>query len=340
MLIRRNKFMVTMSGSSSAALACDGYERIDHVTLESASSGETILLFNNTLCPQDKAFPATESTAAQRNDAAAVLLAETMLEGMATRGAPALATGNFNADEISGAMRFLTDGAAVAYADTNPLQLTDALRSLRPEMAGLADTQWSLITSANSGITLLDAIVVNEPAGATTAGLPPLLVTLAIDTTPVNIDARPGDPDDTAAPTAPGSFAVSQVSESSIRLTWNAASDDTGVDRYRLYRDGSFLATTTTPGYADSDVTASSTYDYSLAAIDAAGNESALVVLSAIAAAPAPAPSRGGSSGGGSADLLLLIVLLAGITRRSAFHATGISRRPRRSTPRYRLHPR
>jgi cytochrome c peroxidase len=315
LLIRRNKFTVTMSGSSAAALACDGYERIDHVALESASSGETVLLFNNTLCPQDTAFPAAEPTAAQRNEAAAVLLAETMLGGMAASGTPAVATGNFNADEISGAMRFLTGGTAVAYADTNPLQLTDALRSLQPAMAGLADTQWSLITGAGTGITLLDAAVVDDPAAA----LPPLLVKLAIDTTPANIEARPGDPGDTSAPTAPGSFSVAQVSESSISLTWNVASDDTGVARYRLFRDGGLLATTTTPNYVDSDVTASSTYDYSLAAIDAAGNESALVALSATASSPpAPTPAPVASSGGGAlSPAMMLALLLALRLRRS-----------------------
>jgi cytochrome c peroxidase len=326
MLIRRGKLNATMSGSSSAALACGGYEHIDHVVLESATSGETISLFNNTLCPPNTAFPAAEPTAAQRNDAAAVLLAETMLESMADQGVPALATGNFNADELSGAMRFLTAGSAVTYADTNPLQLTDALRDLRPAMAGLADTQWSLITGADSGITLLDATVVDDPAVATAADLPPLLITLAIDTTPANIEARPGNPDDIAAPSVPDSFLVSQASESSIGLTWNVASDDTGVARYRLYRNGGLLATTTTPGYTDRDVTAPATYTYGLAAIDAAGNESGLVVLRATAEAPAPTPAPGGSSGGGALSPAVILALFLAVRRRRT--GTRIARYP------------
>jgi chitodextrinase len=86
-------------------------------------------------------------------------------------------------------------------------------------------------------------------------------------------------------PTAPGSLVASAVSSSEIDLTWSASTDNTGVTGYRVYRStgGSYAlaGTTTTTGFADLGLAASTTYLYRVTAVDAAGNESAASTASA-----------------------------------------------------------
>jgi parallel beta-helix repeat protein len=65
------------------------------------------------------------------------------------------------------------------------------------------------------------------------------------------------------------------VSSSRIDLTWNASSDNVGVVGYRVYRGGVLVGSTDNTGYADTALLASTTYNYTVTAYDAAGNESA-----------------------------------------------------------------
>ncbi len=65
------------------------------------------------------------------------------------------------------------------------------------------------------------------------------------------------------------------MSSVAIRVTWSAASDNVGVTGYRIFRDGSQIATVTATTYDDSGLTPSTTYRYEVAAFDAAGNLSA-----------------------------------------------------------------
>lgn len=84
-------------------------------------------------------------------------------------------------------------------------------------------------------------------------------------------------PADTQAPTAPSGLAVTTPSSSQANLTWNASTDNVGVSGYRIYRNGAStpVATTTSASYGDSGLAASTSYTYTVSAIDAAGNESA-----------------------------------------------------------------
>jgi len=81
---------------------------------------------------------------------------------------------------------------------------------------------------------------------------------------------------DTTAPTAPAGLTDTAATATSISLAWNASDDDTGVTAYLVYRDGAQVATV--PGgtlqYTDTDLAASTAYDYAVRARDAAGNTS------------------------------------------------------------------
>lgn len=79
---------------------------------------------------------------------------------------------------------------------------------------------------------------------------------------------------DTQAPTIPTNLAARSVTHSSIDLNWTAANDNIGVVGYRVYRNGTRIATVTSLSYLDTGLVGETIYSYQISAIDAAGNES------------------------------------------------------------------
>jgi parallel beta-helix repeat protein len=79
---------------------------------------------------------------------------------------------------------------------------------------------------------------------------------------------------DTTAPTAPGGLSGSAVSTTQIALNWNAATDNVGVTGYRVYRNGVQVGTPAGTSYTDGGLVTAAAYNYSVAAVDAAGNVS------------------------------------------------------------------
>jgi len=81
---------------------------------------------------------------------------------------------------------------------------------------------------------------------------------------------------DTSPPSAPGT-PTSTVTATTATLSWTASSDNVGVTGYRVFRDGAQVATT--PGDVttlnDTGLLASTTYSYTVQAVDAAGHMSA-----------------------------------------------------------------
>ena len=98
---------------------------------------------------------------------------------------------------------------------------------------------------------------------------------------------------DATAPTAPTNLAAAAVSSSRVDLNWTAATDNVGVAGYRVTRNGSVIGTTTAATYSDTGLAPQTTYSYSVAAFDAAGNVSA-GSTPASATTPAGPPTGGG----------------------------------------------
>ncbi|WP_393100949.1 glycoside hydrolase family 6 protein [Streptomyces sp. LN325] len=80
---------------------------------------------------------------------------------------------------------------------------------------------------------------------------------------------------DTQAPTVPGGLTVSSTTSNSATLSWSASTDNTAVTGYDVYRDGTKVGSATATSYTDSGLAASTTYQYTVKAKDAAGNVSA-----------------------------------------------------------------
>ncbi|MZD08630.1 chitinase, partial [Streptomyces sp. SID5785] len=76
----------------------------------------------------------------------------------------------------------------------------------------------------------------------------------------------PGD----AAPSAPGTPTASGITDTSVKLSWPAATDDHGVKNYDVLRDGTKVATVTGTTYSDTGLTAGTDYSYTVQARDTA----------------------------------------------------------------------
>jgi chitodextrinase len=64
------------------------------------------------------------------------------------------------------------------------------------------------------------------------------------------------------------------VTAAQVPLSWAAPTDDIGVTGYRVYRNGLLLGPAATTSYTDLTVSASTSYTYTVTALDGAGNES------------------------------------------------------------------
>ena len=78
---------------------------------------------------------------------------------------------------------------------------------------------------------------------------------------------------DLQAPTVPAGVSADATGPGQVEVTWNAAGDDIGVSGYRVYRDGVPIATAGGTSMTDTSVPPG-TYNYSVRALDAAGNRS------------------------------------------------------------------
>jgi fibronectin type 3 domain-containing protein len=81
---------------------------------------------------------------------------------------------------------------------------------------------------------------------------------------------------DRTPPTTPGPPVAAQSETASApSLTWSASSDASGVAAYRIYRDTTLAGTSADTAFTDGGLSASGTYQYTIVAVDSAGNSSA-----------------------------------------------------------------
>jgi chitodextrinase len=82
---------------------------------------------------------------------------------------------------------------------------------------------------------------------------------------------------DIQAPGTPTGLSAAAQSYNSVKLTWKASTDNTGVTGYTVYRDSVPVATVgNVTTYTDNNLSANTSYSYQLQAMDAAGNKSGM----------------------------------------------------------------
>jgi chitodextrinase len=81
---------------------------------------------------------------------------------------------------------------------------------------------------------------------------------------------------DTQPPSIPAGLSVTGLGPNQVNLTWSASTDNIGVSGYAIFRDEAPLATVEAPlrNYTDTTVFGATTYVYTVAAFDEAGNQS------------------------------------------------------------------
>ncbi|MEW7290914.1 fibronectin type III domain-containing protein [Aquimarina sp. 2304DJ70-9] len=85
------------------------------------------------------------------------------------------------------------------------------------------------------------------------------------------------DTPDTEAPTVPANLVASNTTDVSTTISWDASTDNIGVTGYDVLQDGAVIGTVagTITTFDVSGLTANTSYDFTVVAKDAAGNESA-----------------------------------------------------------------
>jgi chitodextrinase len=188
-----------------------------------------------------------------------------------------------NTVSTSGATSFLspTNGATVTPSASTTVKVNtngynpgvksvafkDGSSTIGSDTSGTSDSgggnDWSVTwnTSALSGSHTLTATV-TDTSGATQ--------------TPASITVNVGSGSDTQPPSAPGSLSASATSATSAHLSWTASTDNVGVTGYRVFRGATQVGTTTgSTTFDDTGLSGSTSYAYTVKAVDAAGNLSA-----------------------------------------------------------------
>ncbi len=195
------------------------------------------------------------------------------------------AAGNASAQSASASAT--TQAAGDTIPPSVPTGLTGtAVSAAQINLTWNASTDNVAVTSYQ--VYLNDAMIANTPATSfqhtgLTAGTTYNYRVSAADAvpnysgwtaTPVSVSTPPAA--DTTAPSTPTALLASAVSSSQINLSWGASTDNVGVTGYRIFRAGTLLATLgAVTAYQNTGLTPSTSFSYTVQAIDAAGNASA-----------------------------------------------------------------
>ncbi|MBI5003685.1 fibronectin type III domain-containing protein [Candidatus Kaiserbacteria bacterium] len=120
---------------------------------------------------------------------------------------------------------------------------------------------WNTASTTNGAHTL--AAVARDAAGNRATS------TRAVTISNAAVDMIP--------PAVPSSLSATVISQTQINLSWSSSADTggSGLAGYKVYRNTVQIGTTTNTSFQNTDLTASTTYTYAVAAYDNAGNISA-----------------------------------------------------------------
>jgi chitodextrinase len=159
------------------------------------------------------------------------------LDGDTVAG-PVSLTATADDDTAIARVSFLIDGSVVGYTTSAPYTFS-----------------WNSTTVPDGPHTVQSRAY--DTAGNSTDSASVSITTLNADTTP---------------PSAPSGLIATATSATSVGLTWTAATDDTGVTMYLVYRDGTQVGTSMSTTYSDTGLTELTPYTYTVYATDGAGN--------------------------------------------------------------------
>lgn len=80
---------------------------------------------------------------------------------------------------------------------------------------------------------------------------------------------------DRTAPSVPSGLLVTDTTQTSISLAWNASTDDVAVTGYTIIKNGFPISASPENSFVDTGLPSGTIYVYAVSAYDAAGNNSA-----------------------------------------------------------------
>ena len=96
---------------------------------------------------------------------------------------------------------------------------------------------------------------------------------------------------DGLTPTVPSGLAQTNVTATSVKISWSASADNVGVKEYEIYRDGSLLGKSAETEFTVTALNEFTSYSVQVLAVDAAGNKSALSAAFSAKTSDVTAPS-------------------------------------------------
>jgi hypothetical protein len=103
------------------------------------------------------------------------------------------------------------------------------------------------------------------------------ITTLSVSPAGASVQIKFNVDPDTIAPSVPNGLSASVISTSQVNLSWAASTDTggSGLAGYKIYRNGTQIGSATGTTYSNTGLTPSTSYSYTVAAFDGAGNVSA-----------------------------------------------------------------
>jgi hypothetical protein len=138
-------------------------------------------------------------------------------------------------------------------------------------------SRWRYIPSKNVFIIVnsIDQNVYAYKLSSGTGTPPPVTATPNMPSNLQIVGLAPPPPVDTAPPSVPAGLTAQVVSFSQINLSWTASTDNVGVTGYTVFRNNAQIATIAATSYQNTGLLPSTTYSFTVAASDAAGNQTA-----------------------------------------------------------------
>lgn len=160
-----------------------------------------------------------------------------------------LATSNSNGTLIVGYSRQAVGGVSTGVAGSGTLMTLN----------------FSTTASGTSALSFQN----NALCAATGSGCPVISAVWSNGSIAVSSNAPTAD---TSAPSIPTNLSASTISTSQISLSWSASTDNVGVTGYSIFRNGSQITSIAETTFTDGNLSAGTSYNYTVSAFDVAGN--------------------------------------------------------------------
>jgi chitodextrinase len=168
------------------------------------------------------------------------------------------------------------------YITSNPASISvtegqTASFSVTAVGATITAYQWYknniLIGGANSSSYTTPATVLADNTATFSVTITNITGTATSTNGVLTVNAPAGD---STPPSVPSGLTSSAITQTTLTLSWVASTDAVGVTGYTVYKDGVSIGTTASTSLAITDLTAATTYIFTVSAFDAANNNSAV----------------------------------------------------------------